>query len=198
MYVCMYVCMYVVKITPKVLIFFVLLYLMKICNGEYRPLLFGQMESLMNSNFITYALPCLGIGFFIKEYESTLLKFKYWGGVYLLFALCSYFVWWLNSYSVIPIYILCKPWFDLAMIITAFMWAVSHKSLGEDSSLSYIGAYLSGSIYYFHYPLLFLLDKYLPNAFNYSSWGFIYVLILSIILAFVIKKVQDYFSVNLF
>ncbi len=196
---CMYGCVHLFKgRVMKMLKYFSFLWILAIINGSYRELLFGQPESMMNVNFVTYALPCIAFGFVVREYENFILQKKNW----LILAVLAVGLTYLNRFVLqglaYELSVLFSPWLRLSMIFTIFLWALSHKSFGTGSRLAYIGEQLSGSIYYFHGFFIFVWVQWLASAYDYSDWGFFYVLIPTVLLAYIIAKVQDRLNVHIF
>ncbi len=196
--VCIYICIYVCKGQgTSILKYLSLLWLLNIANGAYRELFFGAPESMMNANFATYALPSIGFGIAVRIYEEHLLQKKWF-----FLMLGSVILTYLNSFvlqGISPdISVILKPWLRLAMIFSIFIWALSNKAFGRGSKLAYMGDKLSGSVYYFHGLFVFIWVRWLASAYDYPSWGFLYVLIPSILLAYLITKAQDALNVHIF
>ncbi len=178
--------------------YFSLFWILQLLNGPYRELIFGLPESMMNANFVTYALPCISFGFIVKEYENRFLQKNNW----LFLMLFSIVLVYLNRFILQDIAynlsVIFKPWLRLTMIFTIFLWALSKKAFGSGSCFVYMGDKLSGSIYYFHGLFVFVWIEWFERAYDYSTWGFLYVLFPSIFLAYIIAKIQDSLKVHIF
>jgi membrane protein len=161
--------------------------------GPFRPLLFGQPESLFVFNFLTRAVPFLAMGYWIRAHEEYLLAFRWIniyagllvlsGAEYLFTAVLSGGVAEASLTALFP------------LNFAAFMLFLSYKSLGKGTWLETIGKKYSGNIYYFHIAIIVgwkaLKGSSPVLASIYEKGGAFVVFFLSLGVAYLIVKLQD-------
>lgn len=163
--------------------------------GRYRFLLDGSTASIFVLNFISYALPCLAIGYLARKWETVLKKYRAIDFAVVI-SICAYmetvFVHFLsNGLPPMGPLLLTYP--------TAFAWfwvALQYKDFGKDSFIETVGREHSARIYYWH-PLFVwaftVLDKN-NISFGFQSFGAIYVFLATLILSILIGLVSPYIS----
>lgn len=168
---------------------FVSCWLGLVVMGDYRLMLFGQPDSMMSANFIFYALPCISGGFVAAQYEKRLVSWlSRWDIVACIVVVLSY----LNRF-VVPcvselLSTILSPWMRTAMIISIFLAALRYRQFGKSSCLETMGKDLSGNIYYWHGFFIWLLTD--VSVIGYESFGAIYVLLLSVLVAYIVVVAQ--------
>lgn len=161
--------------------------------GPYRPLLFGQPESVFVFNFLTRAVPFLAMGYWIRAHEEWLLTFR-WINIYaglLVLAGVEFLVTSVLSGGVAEASLTAL----FPLNFAAFMLFLSYKSLGQGTWLETIGKKYSGNIYYFHMAIILgwkALNASSPVlASIYEKGGAFVVFFLSLGVAYLIVKLQD-------
>lgn len=167
--------------------------LLGLAIGRYRFLLNSSVSSsYFTLNFLSYALPCLSIGYLAKREEDLLNKVNALDyAVWLSVLLCieSNIVSYLSEgRSSLGPYMLTFP--------TAFAWfmvALQHKSFGASSFVEKIGKNHSARIYYWHMLFVWaftLLDDSILAGIGFRKFGTIYVFALSLILSMSIHYIS--------
>ncbi|KGN84853.1 hypothetical protein HQ41_03835 [Porphyromonas sp. COT-290 OH860] len=161
--------------------------------GRYR-FLGGEASSLLTYNAVSYAIPFLALGYWVKENESFLIKSKHWFDctlcvVVLLFVEYTFLMKYSYAHSTEGIFLMTLP-----LVLSVFVSCLKNGKLGVESKLSSIGKRYAGNIYYFHliiaYGVSFCLSLMgLEDC--YQSFGTLIVFVMSLGFAYLIVKVQN-------
>ena len=158
----------------------------------FRPLLFGQGQSIFAFSFIR-AIPFLAVGYYIRANEQKLLRYS-WMNIYFVLLilmglemlLWGYIGHWKSFPSLIDL---------LPLRFALFMLFLAHKELGRGTWLELIGAKYSGNIYYFHMVVIFSWERLNPHfpllSEVYKYGGALIVTIVSLGIAWGVVKLQE-------
>ncbi len=161
--------------------------------GRYRFFYSNAAASSFVFNFVSYALPCLAMGYLAKKHEEIIRQLRWVdGSVALSLGLIieGFVIQTLSGgLATVGPHLLTLP--------VAFAWlnmALTNKTFGQGSILEMIGRRYSGEIYYWHMIFVFLFDSIVRlsgDILEYSNYGALYVFILSWMFAAVIVKVKE-------
>ncbi|KGN84348.1 acyltransferase [Porphyromonas sp. COT-290 OH860] len=158
---------------------------------DYRPIVFGSEPSVLSANFIIKALPCLAAGMWVAQRKMALLQYKSWG----IALACGIALLYLDLFwgrSLLPSYIILKPFITTTVIFTAFVTCLQFPSWGHGSKVAYVGQALSGNIYYWHgLPIILFTQVLTQFSSQYEAYGALIVFVMSLGFAYLIVKVQN-------
>ena len=161
--------------------------------GPFRPLIFGEPESIFVFNFLTRAVPFLAMGYWIRAHEEWLLAFRWINGYVGLLTLMGLEYLLTGFLSDGATQASLTALFPLNFAI--FMLFLSYKPLGQGTWLEPIGKKYSGNIYYFHMAIILgwkALNESSPALTSiYEQGGAFVVFFLSFGVAYLVVKLQD-------
>lgn len=154
--------------------------------GRYRFLFQDAESSYFVLNFLSYALPCLSIGYLARKHEGMLLaRWKFVDVAVLLSVLLSVETYILQTnadgLSTLGPMLLTYP--------TAFAWlcaALQYKSFGAMSFVESVGRDYSAPIYYWHMIFVWLFVTFESSttiSLGYEAFGTFYVFISALLFA---------------
>lgn len=176
---------------------FLLLIPLGILFTRYAFVLGSERFLFSEFTMLWLALPYITLGYALHEYEERLLGYK-WEvlaliffvfGAIEVFVINHYFAGYWGRY-------ISTPLFATAL----FMWCLQHKSWGADSVLARIGRDYSGSIYYYHKMVDFVVGgvlAYLGIDAFYHEIGVLYIFVLSLGVSYIAIWIQDKLKINL-
>lgn len=160
--------------------------------GRYSFVLGSEYSILSDFNFLMNGLPYVSLGFFIRKYQHQFLHWN-WEVFTLLFLI-------LNAIEVAALADLAQNYFGrylftMPLVVSIFCLFLKNPNFGRGSSSELIGRKYAGNIYYFHwlviYALRFFFDRLGVFDAYYQHIGFIYVFLITLLLAYLIVKIQD-------
>lgn len=167
----------------KYLIYLLPLALSHLVLGRFSGIV-GIGSDLFLYNAITYAIPFLALGAWVKEYENKLLSLNHWLDYAIGIIILSHI-----DYLTLKSYVFLVP-----LALSLFMCCLSNKKMGENTYISTIGEKYAGNIYYFHlivaYTISDALDFWGLSSY-YQDFGTFIVFVASLLLAYLIVRVQD-------
>ena len=174
---------------------FVPLMLTALLGGRYSFLITGgeQRNLIYVFNSVSYALPFMSAGYLIKKYEDKIpTRFPWVVLTLLMLALAIVEQPLLRSYG----YNHGEgPYIGSFLFAVAlFFTGITHKGFGTGSWAETVGAKYSGNIYYFHIAVATVIAPIfikLGAGSFYMQTGAIWVFAGSLLLAFIIVKLQD-------
>lgn len=180
---------------------FVPLMLTALLGGRYSFLITGgeQQNLIYVFNSVSYALPFMSAGYLIKKYEDKIpTRFPWVVLTLLMLALAIVEQPLLRSYG----YNHGEgPYIGSFLFAVAlFFTGITHKSFGTGSWAETVGAKYSGNIYYFHIAVATVIAPIfvkLGAGPFYMQTGAIWVFAASLLLAFVIVKLQDRLGIHI-
>ena len=128
----------------------------------------------------------LSLGMFIRHWRSALLAFPYALYSLLLLIALLYLGHFLKSSSVGRICLAIRPILITCSVITIFTICLQQNSRPLKGVWSWIGKHLSADIYYWHILVLWLVNPYIPKAYN-VPWVFLVTALLSVLLAWALQ-----------
>lgn len=147
--------------------YLIILWFLGFSVEDYRPIVFGSEPSILSANFIIKALPCLAAGMWVAYRKSSLLRCRYWG-VVLVGAIILLYLDLFFGKSVLPPYVILKPFITTLIIFSAFVVCLQFPSWGRGSRVAYLGQALSGNIYYWHGLPIILFTQVLTHTHTHS------------------------------
>ena len=180
---------------------FVPLMLTALLGGRYSFLITGgeQQNLIYVFNSVSYALPFMSAGYLIKKYEDKIPTHFPWVVLTLLMmALAIVEQPLLRSYGYNDGE---GPYIGSFLFAVAlFFTGITHKGFGTGSWAETVGAKYSGNIYYFHIAVATVIAPIfikLGAGSFYMQTGAIWVFAASLLLAFVIVKLQDRLGIHI-
>ncbi len=175
---------------------FLLLVPLGILVGRYAFLLGADRAIYSEFNAIWLALPYITLGYWLRQNENKLLRFRWEIIALISFALSALEVFVVNYYF-------SGFWgrylFTPILSISLFMWCLQNKSWGANSFIAKIGRDYSGGIYYYHKIVAFSIRAFIAylgvDAF-YHDLGVLYTFILSLLISWLLVWIQDKLNVN--
>ena len=174
---------------------FVPLMLTALLGGRYSFLITGgeQQNLIYVFNSVSYALPFMSAGYLIKKYED---------------KIPTRFPWVVLTLLMLALAIVEQPLLrscgynhgegpyigSFLFAVALFFTGITHKSFGTGSWAETVGAKYSGNIYYFHIAVTTVIARIfikLGTGSFYMQTGAIWVFAASLLLAFIIVKLQD-------
>lgn len=164
---------------------------------DYWVLIFETPRTNLEKNFLAYSLPMLAAGYLIHKYEEKLLQKCNYFLVFTVLAILIYVnEYWLKS--VLPSYISLHQIMNAVASSVVVLMALQWKSFGRGTAIAFVGKNLSANIYYWH-GLFIMFFTMLQTSVNidYYSWSFFYVLLSTMLFAYIVYWIQKKTNVKI-
>lgn len=185
--------------SDRFMYFLPILIIVNLLEGRY-SFVHESLTDIYQFDFICYALPYLSLGYLMKKHEGSLLRYRFYHLLILLFLLLSHAeeYWLVNilGKDLVGIFFFSTP---LALAI--FMLFIQHKYWGQGSFIAHVGKEYSSNIYYFHIAVatvIAMLMSKIGLSSLYEVSGSIWVFIASLIVSWGIVRFQHKTGIKLF